>query len=36
LELLVCGSTSLDFDAFEKNTMYEEPYSKDSPVIKYV
>jgi len=34
LELLVCGSPVLDFDAFEKNVIYDNGYSRDHPSIK--
>jgi ubiquitin-protein ligase E3 A len=35
LELLISGSPVLDFEALEKNTIYDNGYSKDHPVIKY-
>jgi len=34
LELLICGSPILDFEALEKNTLYDNGFSKDHPVIK--
>ena len=34
LELLICGSPVLDFEALEKNTEYDNGYSKDHPAIK--
>lgn len=36
LELLVCGSPELDFDALERNTKYVAGYTKDSRIIKFV
>jgi len=35
LELSVCGSPILDFEALEKATIYENGYSKDHQVIKW-
>lgn len=35
LELLVCGSPELDFDALERNTKYVAGYTKDSRIIKF-
>ncbi|KAG7514444.1 hypothetical protein JOB18_034045 [Solea senegalensis] len=35
VELLICGSRKLDFEALEKATEYDGGYSKDSPIIKY-
>ncbi len=35
LELLICGSPVLDFEALEKNTLYDNGYTKDHPVIKF-
>ncbi|XP_063323861.1 ubiquitin-protein ligase E3A [Pelmatolapia mariae] len=34
VELLICGSRKLDFEALEKTTEYDGGYSKDSQVIK--
>jgi len=34
LELLICGSALLDFEALEKGTQYDNGFSKDHPVIK--
>jgi ubiquitin-protein ligase E3 A len=34
LELLVCGSQVLDFNELEAGARYEEPYNKNSPIIK--
>uniref|UniRef100_A0A8C6TE17 Ubiquitin-protein ligase E3A n=1 Tax=Neogobius melanostomus TaxID=47308 RepID=A0A8C6TE17_9GOBI len=34
VELLICGSRILDFDALEKTTDYDGGYSKDSQIIK--
>ncbi|XP_033478280.1 ubiquitin-protein ligase E3A isoform X2 [Epinephelus lanceolatus] len=34
VELLICGSRKLDFDALEKTTEYDGGYSKDSQIIK--
>ncbi|XP_054645601.1 ubiquitin-protein ligase E3A [Dunckerocampus dactyliophorus] len=34
VELLICGSRNLDFEALEKTTEYDGGYSKDSQVIK--
>lgn len=33
LELLICGSPVLDFDALEASTRYEDGFEADSPVI---
>nr|XP_019937001.1 PREDICTED: ubiquitin-protein ligase E3A-like [Paralichthys olivaceus] len=35
VELLICGSRKLDFEALEKTTEYDGGYSKDSQIIKY-
>ncbi|RHY27299.1 hypothetical protein DYB32_006876 [Aphanomyces invadans] len=35
LELLVCGSPDLDFDALEAVTHYDDGYTEQSDVIKY-
>ncbi|XP_041647058.1 ubiquitin-protein ligase E3A isoform X2 [Cheilinus undulatus] len=34
VELLICGSRKLDFEALEKSTEYDGGYSKDSQIIK--
>eukprot|EP00976_Prorocentrum_cordatum_P094965 1189995-Prorocentrum_minimum.AAC.2 len=34
LEQLVCGSPVLDFEALERNTQYDDGYSKDSEAIR--
>ncbi|KAJ0065205.1 hypothetical protein NL108_006545 [Boleophthalmus pectinirostris] len=34
VELLICGSRQLDFDALEKTTDYDGGYNKDSQIIK--
>ncbi|XP_053733151.1 ubiquitin-protein ligase E3A [Synchiropus splendidus] len=34
LELLICGSRNLDFEALEKSTDYDGGYSKDTQIIK--
>nr|XP_057929409.1 ubiquitin-protein ligase E3A isoform X2 [Doryrhamphus excisus] len=34
VELLICGSRKLDFEALEKTTEYDGGYSKDTQVIK--
>jgi hypothetical protein len=34
LQLLICGSPVLDFEALERVTLYDNGYSKDHPVIK--
>lgn len=34
LELLICGSRKLDFEALEKTTAYDGGYNKDSQMIK--
>ncbi len=34
LELLICGSPSLDFEELERHTTYESGYSKDHSLIK--
>jgi len=34
LQLLICGSPILDFDALEKSTVYDSGYTKDHPVIR--
>mmetsp|Transcript_36834 Transcript_36834/g.44561 ORF Transcript_36834/g.44561 Transcript_36834/m.44561 type:complete len:286 (-) Transcript_36834:941-1798(-) len=33
LEQLICGSPVLDFEALERNTQYDDGYTKDSPTI---
>ena len=35
LELLICGSPNIDFDALEKSTVYEEPLTKEHLLIRY-
>ncbi|XP_044055295.1 ubiquitin-protein ligase E3A isoform X2 [Siniperca chuatsi] len=35
VELLICGSRKLDFEALEKTTEYDGGYSKDSQIIKW-
>lgn len=34
LELLICGSQNLDFEALEKTTLYEGFTGKDDPYVK--
>lgn len=34
LELLVCGSPNLDFEALERSTHYDDGYTKDSETIQ--
>ena len=34
LELLVCGNPTLDFDALEKVTHYEDGFEENSPTIR--
>ncbi|XP_039666026.1 ubiquitin-protein ligase E3A isoform X1 [Perca fluviatilis] len=34
VEMLICGSRKLDFEALEKTTEYDGGYSKDSQIIK--
>mmetsp|Transcript_17880 Transcript_17880/g.26766 ORF Transcript_17880/g.26766 Transcript_17880/m.26766 type:complete len:834 (+) Transcript_17880:80-2581(+) len=34
LQMMICGSENLDFEALEKKTQYDGGYDKDSPVIK--
>jgi ubiquitin-protein ligase E3 A len=34
LELLVCGSRDFDFNSFEEGTRYEEPYTRNTPIIQ--
>ncbi|XP_068175599.1 ubiquitin-protein ligase E3A [Antennarius striatus] len=34
VELLICGSRKLDFDALEKTTEYDGGYSRDSQIIR--
>ncbi|XP_068599339.1 ubiquitin-protein ligase E3A [Brachionichthys hirsutus] len=34
VELLICGSRKLDFDALEKTTEYDGGYNRDSQIIK--
>lgn len=36
MELLVVGSKELDFAALRESTAYEEPYSADSPVVRWL
>ena len=33
LELLICGSTILDFDALEKVTIYQDGYTENSATV---
>ena len=33
LELLICGSPVLDFEALERVTQYDDGYSRDHPTI---
>uniref|UniRef100_A0A3P8UTN5 Ubiquitin-protein ligase E3A n=1 Tax=Cynoglossus semilaevis TaxID=244447 RepID=A0A3P8UTN5_CYNSE len=35
VELLICGSRKLDFEALEKATEYDGGYSRESEIIKY-
>jgi hypothetical protein len=35
LELLVCGSQDLDFEALEKVVVYDSGYTKETPVIQW-
>merc|ERR1712194_720424 len=35
LELLICGSPTLDFSAWEANTLYDSGFSKTSNVVKW-
>jgi len=35
LNVLICGSPNLDFAELEKVTIYEDGYTKDTPIIKY-
>jgi len=35
LELLICGSPILEFEALEKNCLYDNGYNKDHPVIRW-
>lgn len=35
LELLVCGSAELDFDALERGTVYQDGYVAESPTVRY-
>jgi len=35
LELLVCGNPTLDFEALEKVTHYDDGFEEDSPMIKH-
>lgn len=35
LELLVCGSAELDFDALERGTVYQDGYVAESPTMRY-
>jgi len=34
LELLICGSATLDFEALEKNTKYDNGFTKDHQTVK--
>ena len=34
LELLICGSRELDFEALERATVYDDGYDADSPTIR--
>ena len=34
LELLICGSRNLDFEALEEVAHYEDGYTRDSSCIK--
>jgi len=34
LELLICGSPELDFEAFEASARYEDGFTEDSPTIR--
>ncbi|KAF4651899.1 hypothetical protein FOZ61_010070 [Perkinsus olseni] len=34
LELLICGTKELDFEALRSNTIYDDGFTKDSPVIQ--
>lgn len=34
LQVLICGSEHLDFVELERATLYEEPYTKNTPIIK--
>lgn len=34
LELLICGRKELDFEALRSNTIYDDGFTKDSPVIR--
>ena len=34
LELLICGSPELDFEALERSTQYDDGYTKDSQTIQ--
>jgi ubiquitin-protein ligase E3 A len=36
LELLVCGSQEFDFDSFEEGARYEDPYSRQTPIIQHL
>ena len=33
-DLLLCGITKIDVNDFKENTIFEHPYTKDTPVIK--
>ncbi|PVZ97366.1 hypothetical protein BB558_006670 [Smittium angustum] len=35
LELIICGSSDLDFDVLDKATVYDGGYSRETPVIEY-
>ncbi|KAF4668216.1 hypothetical protein FOL47_003139 [Perkinsus chesapeaki] len=35
LELLICGTKELDFEALRTNTIYDDGFTKDSPVIRW-
>jgi ubiquitin-protein ligase E3 A len=34
LELLICGSATLDFEALEKNTKYDNGFNKDHQTVR--
>ncbi|PVU93439.1 hypothetical protein BB561_003272 [Smittium simulii] len=35
LELIVCGSSDLDFEVLDKTTIYDGGYTRETPVIRY-
>lgn len=35
LDLLICGVPKIDVEDFKANTVVQEPYTMDSPVIKF-